>query len=339
VSGGSTRTAERLETRSPNDDDAERVAALIADVTRDWLGRPPATTAAVRETWHAPGIRLARDGVVAVAGEDVVGYALAQRTAPTTLWLDLWVRTGELAETAADAVLRALRPRVAALAQQARVDAPVVARVQVDAERTDVRAAVERAGFACVRTSLQSVVEDPAWPSPRWPDGVDVRTFAPSDARALHALAMDALEETWEFTREPFESWVGETQAPSFDPTLWWIAEHRGEPVATLLCRADDVDPQLVWYQLVAVRHDWRGRWLPFALAFHSLQELQARGVRRIGAGFDAENRGGSHLLAARVGFDVKRRFLVYERRVRKPQPMRRALRRARRAMSGGRRP
>ena len=94
---------------------------------------------------------------------------LVQPSRPThsTLWLDVWARGGDGEEAVVANLLRALRPRLTALSRDARLDAVVRARVQVEDSRPGVQAALERAGFTLVRTSLQIVVEDPAWPEPR----------------------------------------------------------------------------------------------------------------------------------------------------------------------------
>jgi GNAT superfamily N-acetyltransferase len=291
----------------------------------------------VLASWSAPGIEPERDARVVLAAGDVVGYALVQglHAPEPTIWLELWAREGAGEQAIAADLLRVLRPRLNAGAQRLRPDVTARARVQVEDRRAGIRAAVERAGFSRVRTSLQIVVEDPDWPAPHWPAGVAARTFVPADARALHTLVMNALGDTWGFSPEPFEGWIESTQSGSFDPTLWWIAEHGGEPIGALLCCVDDADPALVWYQVLVVRRDWRGRWLPLALGFHAARELKARGMRRIGAGVDSANPTGAHLLAARTGFETARRFLVYEQRLRGPRPVRRVLRRARRVITG----
>jgi GNAT superfamily N-acetyltransferase len=291
----------------------------------------------VLELWRSAGVHAERDARVALAGGEVVGYALLQPPGPSrsTIWVDLWTGGSAAEDATAAALLDALRTRVSARAQQAPLDAAARLRIQVDGECRGVRAALEQQGFGVVRTSLQMVGEIGDRPLPRWPDGVHVRTFRPDDARALHQLVMEVLGDTWEFSAEPFESWLAEIESAGDDQSLWWIAEHEGEPIGALIARVDDVDPELVWVQVLGVRRGWRGKWLALALPFHAVQEFRARGLLRAAAGVDAANPSGIHVILSRLGLEVARTFIIYERQLRGPRPVRRALRRARRAVSG----
>jgi GNAT superfamily N-acetyltransferase len=151
----------------------------------------------------------------------------------------------------------------------------------------------------------------------------------------VYELEMEVLAETWGFIPESFETWIAQTESEDFDPNLWWVAEHEGEPIGVLLCHVDEMDPELVYLRVVGVRRGWRGRWLAVALYFHSAQEFRARGLQRAWGLVDADNPSGAHLLAGRSGFQEARRFHIYERRLRGPRPVRRVLRRARRVVSG----
>jgi len=330
-----TLRPEAIETRPPRAEDAPQIAALVTEATRGWLGRAETTAETVTSSWRAPSVDPEQDLRIAIADDELAGYAFLQPRASSQsmLWLDLWTCAGAGERAVAAALITALEPRANAVARYAPPAATVRLRTLVD-ESSGPREALERCDFSIVRGVFQMVADlDQVSGTPTWPEGLRVRTYLPSDARALHALAMEVLADTWEFVPEPFETWVADTEAPGFDPGLWWIAEHDGELVAVMLCAVDEADPELVWLKVAGVQREWRGRWLALKLFLHAAQEFQARGLRRSGVGVDASNPSGANLLAGRSGFQVARRYLIYEKRLRGPRPVRRLLRRARHAV------
>jgi mycothiol synthase len=329
--------SEVIVTRPPRREEAPGVAALMTAATSGWLGWAETTPETILDWWDSPAVELEEDARVAVASDELIGYAflLPSERWRSTFWLELWTRGGAAAENAtASGLLTALEPRTAALALRAQPAATVRLRTQVEASRGGLREVLEQRGFDIVRSPLRMLADlDRPQPPPSWPDGISVRTFVPADARALHAFQMEALGDTWEFVPEPYETWVAETEAAHFDPSLWWLAERDGELVGAMLCRVDAADPGLGWLHVIGVRRSWRGRALGLALLHHALHELQARGLSRAGLGVDADNPTGARLLAERNGFRVAQRFWTYERRLRGPQHIRRVLRRAGRAV------
>jgi GNAT superfamily N-acetyltransferase len=333
-----TLQLEAIGTRAPRLDEAAAVAELVSAVSSGWLGWSKTTAETILSWWTSPGLSLEDDVRIAVAEDEMVGYAflLPSERWRSTFWLELWARTGYGEAEIATALVAALRPRTTVLARHVAPRATARLRIQVEEHRHGVRSALERCGFEIVRSPLRMVAGlDRALPAPSWPDGIRLRTFVPSDARALHDLEMEVLGDTWEFEPESFESWVAETEADNFDASLWWIAEHDGELVGTLTCRIDSSDPRLGWLHVLGVRRAWRGSWLWRALLLHALHEFRARGLERVGFGVDAENPTGACVLARRFGFQVAERYWTYEQRLRRPQPVRRLLRGARRAVAG----
>jgi ribosomal protein S18 acetylase RimI-like enzyme len=310
----------------------------VSEATSGWLGWAEATEETILGWWGSPGVQREHDSRVAVTADELTGYAflLPGERFRSTLWLELWTRAGADESTIADALLTGLEPRLTTLARRATPAAPVRLRLQVETSRRAVGEILEHRGFEVVRSPIRMVADlDRALPVPSWPDGVRVRTFVPADARDLHAFQMEVLGDTWEFEPESFETWVAETEAPSFDPSLWWIAEREGELVGVMLCRVDSSDPELGWLHVIGVGRPWRRRALGQALLLHALHEFDVRGLRRAVLGVDADNPTGARRLAERNGFQVAQRFWTYERRLRGPQPFRRLLRGARRAVRG----
>ena len=68
--------------------------------------------------------------------------------------------------------------------------------------------------------------------APVWPTGFTMRTLRPEDARPLHALLAEALDETL-----PFEEWWEKRSGdPEFDADLWFLVhDPAGRPAAAAL--------------------------------------------------------------------------------------------------------
>jgi mycothiol synthase len=325
---------ESIVVRPPRREEAPDVAAMITAATAGWFAWPQTTPETILAWWDSPAVQLERDARVALAPDGLAGYVLLLPSERwrSTFWLDMWTKDDH-ASTAAAGLLTSLEPSVTALARRAAPAATVRLRLQVEEERHGLREALEQHGFEIVRSPLRMVAElDRADPTPTWPEGISVRTYLPTDARSVYEFQTAVLGDTWEFVSEPFENWVKETEAPTFDPSLWWLAEQDGELAGVLLCRVDPAEPDLAWMHVLGVRRSFRGVWLWRGLLLHALQEFRARGLRQVGLGVDADNPTGACLLARRFGFRVAQTFWTYERRLRGPQHVRRLLRRAGRA-------
>jgi ribosomal protein S18 acetylase RimI-like enzyme len=132
--------------------------------------------------------------------------------------------------------------------------------------------------------------------APVWPDGVDVRTFTPSDARSLHAL----LEHGYRAgggSVAAFEAWLPQmTGDAEYDPELWFLAEHDSVPIGAVLCWTSGFVKDLV------VRESWRGRGLGEALMRQALRAFLARGVTAVELKVHADNERAVRLYE-RLGF------------------------------------
>lgn len=335
-----TLRSESLVVRSPRRDEAPEVAELLTAATSGWLGWPETTASTILGWWESAA-ELEQDARVAVAPEGLIGYALLlpRERWRSTFWVELWTRPAETDEsTTVRALLADLQPRIAALSLAAPPAATVRLRLQVEESSSALREVLEERGFEIVRSPIRMIADlDRLAPPPSWPDGIRLRTFVPADARNLYAFLMKALGDTWEFAPEPFESWILETEAAEFDPSLWWLAESEGELVGAMLCRTDPADPGLGWLHVIGVSRAWRRRSLGRALVQHALHELQAREMRTAGLGVDADNPTGASLLAESNGFRVAQRFWTYERQLRGPRHIRRLLNRAGRVVGARR--
>ena len=151
-------------------------------------------------------------------------------------------------------------------------------------------------------------------PLPVWPEGINVRTYAPGDARAVYDANLDAFADHWDFVPLSYETWTELfLRSSDFDPTLWFIAEEQGAIAGCSLCTFER-QPGTGHVNILGVRPQWRRRGLGLALLLHSLRELRARGRAKADLGVDAENTTGAVRLYERAGMHVARRMDSYEK-------------------------
>jgi ribosomal protein S18 acetylase RimI-like enzyme len=149
-----------------------------------------------------------------------------------------------------------------------------------------------------------------AEPEPRWPEGVAVRTFEPSDALRVHAL-LDEAYRGWDPSYVPIdhEDWVrAMTGDAEFDPGVWWLAERDGDLVGCALWWTSG------WLKDLVVHVDERGRGLGAALVRRGFSEFARRGAGSVGLKVDASNPTGAPQLYERLGFEVEHREQVWAR-------------------------
>jgi mycothiol synthase len=152
---------------------------------------------------------------------------------------------------------------------------------------------------------MQADLAGPA-PAPRWPEGVSARTYADSDAEAVHAVLEEAFAESAEEV-PPFARWhPWMTNDPGFDPGVWFLAEAAGELAGVCLCWREG------WVKDLAVRPAFRGRGLGEALLRAAFAEFRSRGLATVGLKVDADNPTGAVRLYERLGMTVDRRYLMF---------------------------
>jgi len=164
----------------------------------------------------------------------------------------------------------------------------------------------ERHGMRELRRFYRMMVDfDGPPPEPDWPEGVQVETFEPEDARAFHAAMGEAFADEWNFVSLPFEEWyeLRLVKDPDFDPTLWFVVRDGDEIAAVLRGEPDRSGAGFVG--AVAVRKPWRKRGIALALLRHAFGEFYRRGKSRVSLGVDAENPTGATRLYERAGMHV----------------------------------
>ena len=171
-------------------------------------------------------------------------------------------------------------------------------------------------GFTPIRHAFRMSIDlDDASVQPVWPDGIRPRTYGDGDARRFYDAGNDTFEDTWEPIVPSFEEWSHSVlERPSFDPSLWFLAEDGAEVAGFAICRIHEVDRTLGWVHFLGVRKPWRGRGVGRALLLTALETFRSRGLSRASLGVDAENPTGATRLYESVGMRVSADFDIYEK-------------------------
>ena len=166
----------------------------------------------------------------------------------------------------------------------------------------------ERTGYRQARHSFHMRIDlDGDHSEPEWPDGVSVRAMREGEERRVYEACMASFADTWMFAPDPYESWLHwMVEEPSFDRSLWFVAEQDGEVAGIILSRAPENEPGLGWVRVLGVLPEYRRRGLGQALLQHAFAEFARRGFTRCRArGRRREPDGRASCL--RAGRDARR--------------------------------
>jgi ribosomal protein S18 acetylase RimI-like enzyme len=137
---------------------------------------------------------------------------------------------------------------------------------------------------------------------PRWPAGVDVRSFTLADAEPLHSLLAHAYRHGGG-TVSDLATWTAQmTTDEEYDPTLWTLAQRQGLLIGAVLCWTSG------FVKDVVVHEAWRGHGLGEALLRHALSTFAARGVHAVELKVHAANSPAIRLYK-RVGMRIVERL------------------------------
>jgi ribosomal protein S18 acetylase RimI-like enzyme len=140
-------------------------------------------------------------------------------------------------------------------------------------------------------------------PAPRWPGGVVVGAFRPSDAAAVHGLLKRAYANGGGSV-QPFDLWLPAMTGDSeYDPDLWFLARHESVVIGVALCWTS------AFVKDLAVEREWRGRGLGTALLRHTLHAFAARSAPAVDLKVQSDNPSGAFRVYERVGFSVVERL------------------------------
>src|SRR4029077_9368973 len=138
----------------------------------------------------------------------------------------------------------------------------------------------ERTGYRRARHSFHMRIDlDGDQSEPEWPDGVSVRAMREGEERRVYEAQMASFADTWMFAPDPYDSWLHwMVEEPSFDRSLWFVAEQDGELVGIIFSRAPENQPRLRCRRVPGGPPQHRRRGLGQALLRHTFNTFARRG-------------------------------------------------------------
>jgi mycothiol synthase len=139
--------------------------------------------------------------------------------------------------------------------------------------------------------------------SPRFPDGIAVRTFRDGDAERVYHTHLETFQDVSEPIRATFEEWShSQLQPLFFHPDLWFLAEDEDELAGIALCGPHPTAVGVGHVGVLGVRAPWRGRGLGRALLEHAFAAFAERGFAAVILGAEADSPTGADRLYERAG-------------------------------------
>ena len=287
-------------------DDLEAVTELFNEHSRHLHGVADDTAEEILQYWQSPDVDLEQDVMVAEAADgSIVGYGDIGESGDTT-WLDIRAFDPESQ--------RALLGSLERIARYKRPGARLLG--FLDAEDEGLRRVYEESGYEVIRHSYRMEVDlGDLGDDPGPPRGVAIRTMRDGELEQVYEVHEQSFEDAWMHTREPFEQWRHWfVSDPSFDASLWFVAEADGQLVGVSICRRRETEKGLGWVRILGVLRSHRRRGIGEALLRHTFAEFARRGFERVGLGVDAESPTGAVALYERVGMHVARNGLQLEK-------------------------
>jgi uncharacterized protein (DUF2132 family) len=140
---------------------------------------------------------------------------------------------------------------------------------------------------------------DAPLPDVRWPEGVAVRTFEPSDAPAVHALLLEAYRHGGGEV-PPYPAWrpafLGDSE---FEAESCFLAFEGVELIGAALCW------NTAFVKDLCVAERFRRRGIGTGLLAHALHHFAARGAPAVRLKVDADNERALELYG-RLGFEAE---------------------------------
>ena len=295
--------------RAPTLADVDDVVAVINRASQALRGRDEVDAMEITGWWTQPApFDLAADVVVAVRGDEIVGYGDVgdQANDGSVLWLD--IRGDARGELHAELERRALDRR----------SPEGVVRAVADERDEPLRALLAERGYRYLRSSYRMRIDFAGQAfSPALPPGAVVRTGVEDvDEPLLHRINQESFADHWGFTPTPYDEWLHWLRSMGVaDPTLWFVAEVGGEPAGIAICRpSSHGNPDCGWVSVLGVLPEHRKMGLGTALLEHAFGEFQRRGRLGVELGVDAESTTGAVRLYERAGMRAVQRWDIWER-------------------------
>ena len=171
------------------------------------------------------------------------------------------------------------------------------------------------AGFEPVRYWFAMSRRTADSPELRAPAGVHIRTYRPTDDRALYAAHLEVFRDHWGFQPRPYEQWKHTTRA-DFRPDLSFLAVDPDDQIVGYVTTRVGADPDRAELAVVGTRRSWRGHGIASALIDRALVAYARAGIGTATLDVDSTNPTGALGVYQRMGFQVESRVTTYERQV-----------------------
>jgi mycothiol synthase len=305
--------------RPPREEEVAEVVRVINEASQAEFGVDDVTDAEIRRWFSQPVFDVERDAFLAFENGRAAGYADASNegNAYEQIWIDLRLPPAS-SRSAGQALLAAAEARAEELA----AEAPDGKLPRLISGTWDVNEPLGRlladGGYRIYRHSWRMVIDtSDELQEPRFPEGIELRTFRAGDERAVFDATEEAFRDTWDHVAGSFEEWSHwNYEREDFDPSLWWLALDASEIAGFSLCRPHETEADMGWVSTLGVRRPWRRRGIARALLLEGFHEFRRRGFARIGLGVDADSLTGANLLYESAGMRPHRRYDLYEKTI-----------------------
>ena len=287
-------------------DDLSAVTELFNEHSRRLHGVADDTAEEILQYWESPDVDFEKEVIVAEGSDgSIVGYGDVGENGEL-IWLDIRAFDPEPQQ----GLLEALEP----IAWEKKPGARLLG--FVTEKDTGLRRVYEEHGYQVIRHSYRMEIELGDLPAEASAtDGFSIRTMREGEEEQVYEVHEQSFEDAWMHTREPFEQWQHWfMKDPSFDPSLWFVAEADGELVGVAICNTRGNEAGLGWVRILGVLRSHRRRGIGEALLRHAFAEFKQRGFERVGLGVDAESPTGAVALYERAGMHVARTSLQLEK-------------------------
>ena len=136
------------------------------------------------------------------------------------------------------------------------------------------------------------------------------------DTRLVHSIVSTSFADHYNYTTTPFEVWFRRrTDDPGFDPSLWFLAELDGKPLAAMIMNRELEEKQNAGYvHYLGVLREGRGRGLAKALLYSGFAVSRDEGRTTVKLFVDAESPTGATRLYESVGMTREQVVLEWQR-------------------------
>jgi mycothiol synthase len=136
------------------------------------------------------------------------------------------------------------------------------------------------------------------------------------DTRLVHSIVSTSFADHYNYTRTPFDVWFRRrTDDPGFDPSLWFLAEYAGKPLAAMIMNRELEDEQNAGYvHYLGVLREGRGRGLAKALLHRGFAVSRDEGRTAVKLFVDAESPTGATRLYESVGMTREQVVLEWQK-------------------------